>query len=135
MPSRKQRRRRQKERRHEYEFVYVDEEGREVEVDPSELARMPRREVRHQVGDQRGDRFDRHPAARDPAVAEVGRYPMQPWQRRPVRPQPVTVAIGLDEAILQDLLGQERIAGDGKRSGIDRALIGREKLLEGVEVS
>jgi hypothetical protein len=37
MPSRKQRRRRQKERRHEYEFVYVDDEGHEVEVDPSEL--------------------------------------------------------------------------------------------------
>jgi hypothetical protein len=33
MPSRKQRRRRAKDRRHEYEFVYVDEEGREVEVD------------------------------------------------------------------------------------------------------
>ena len=37
MPSRKQRRRRQKERRHEYEFVYVDEEGHEVEVDPTEV--------------------------------------------------------------------------------------------------
>src|SRR5205823_2641407 len=46
MPSRKQRRRRQKERRHEYEFVYVDEEGREVEVDSSEVGRSPRREVR-----------------------------------------------------------------------------------------
>jgi hypothetical protein len=33
MPSRKHRRRRAKERRHDYEFVYVDEEGREVEVD------------------------------------------------------------------------------------------------------
>jgi hypothetical protein len=33
VPSRKQRRRRAKERRHEYEFVYVDEEGREVEVE------------------------------------------------------------------------------------------------------
>jgi hypothetical protein len=33
MPSRKQRRRRAKERRHDYEFVYVDEEGHEVEVD------------------------------------------------------------------------------------------------------
>lgn len=32
MPSRKQRRRRAKDRRHEYEFVYVDEEGQEVEV-------------------------------------------------------------------------------------------------------
>lgn len=37
MPTRKQRRRRQKERRHEYEFVYVDEEGNEVEADPAEL--------------------------------------------------------------------------------------------------
>jgi hypothetical protein len=33
MPTRKQRRRQQKGRRHEYEYVYVDEEGREVEVD------------------------------------------------------------------------------------------------------
>ena len=32
MPSRKQRRRRAKDRRHDYEFVYVDEEGQEVEV-------------------------------------------------------------------------------------------------------
>jgi len=37
MPTRKQRRRRQKELRHDYEYVYVDEEGREVEVDPAEL--------------------------------------------------------------------------------------------------
>ena len=37
MASKKQRRRRQKERRHEYEFVYVDDEGQEVEVDGSEL--------------------------------------------------------------------------------------------------
>ncbi len=37
MPTRKQRRRQQKERRHEYEFVYVDDEGHEVEVDPAEL--------------------------------------------------------------------------------------------------
>jgi len=33
MPTRKQKRRRQKDRRHDYEYVYVDEEGREVEVD------------------------------------------------------------------------------------------------------
>jgi hypothetical protein len=36
MPTRKQRRRQQKSRRHEWEYVYVDEEGREVEVDPDE---------------------------------------------------------------------------------------------------
>lgn len=39
MPTRKQRRRRQKSRRHEWEYVYVDEEGREVEVDPAEVER------------------------------------------------------------------------------------------------
>lgn len=37
MASRKQRRRRQKGLRHEYEYVWVDEEGQEVEVDPDEL--------------------------------------------------------------------------------------------------
>lgn len=31
MPSRKQRRRREKGRRHEWEYVYVDDDGREVE--------------------------------------------------------------------------------------------------------
>ena len=36
MPTRKQRRRRAKDRRHDYEYVYVDEEGREVEVDQPE---------------------------------------------------------------------------------------------------
>ena len=38
MPSRKQRRRRAKERRHDYEFVYVDEEGLEVDVEVDEPA-------------------------------------------------------------------------------------------------
>ena len=33
MPSRKQRRRRTKDRRHDYEYVYVDEEGNEVEAE------------------------------------------------------------------------------------------------------
>jgi hypothetical protein len=37
MPTRKQRRRREKAFRHEYDFVTYDEEGNEVEVDPSEL--------------------------------------------------------------------------------------------------
>src|SRR6266566_8902409 len=36
MPTRKQRRRHQKARRHEYEYVYVDDEGNEVPVEPSE---------------------------------------------------------------------------------------------------
>jgi hypothetical protein len=37
MPTKKQQRRRQKARRHDYEYVYVDDEGNEVEVDPGEL--------------------------------------------------------------------------------------------------
>lgn len=37
MPTKKQRRRQQKSRRHEYEYVFVDEEGNEVDVDPAEL--------------------------------------------------------------------------------------------------
>jgi hypothetical protein len=37
MPTRKQRRRREKAFRHDYGFVTYDEEGNEVEVDPSEL--------------------------------------------------------------------------------------------------
>jgi hypothetical protein len=37
MPSRKQRRREAKSKRHEYEFVYVDDEGNEVEDVPDEL--------------------------------------------------------------------------------------------------
>jgi len=43
MPSKKQRRRQQKSRRHEYEYVYVDEEGREVDAEAIEAER-PRRE-------------------------------------------------------------------------------------------
>jgi hypothetical protein len=37
MPTRKQRRRGQKARRHEYEYVYLDDAGNEVPVDPSDL--------------------------------------------------------------------------------------------------
>jgi hypothetical protein len=37
MPTKKQRRRQKKARRHEYEYVYVDDEGNEVPVDPAEL--------------------------------------------------------------------------------------------------
>lgn len=37
MPSRKQRRKQAKTRRHEYEYVFVDDEGHEVEVDREEL--------------------------------------------------------------------------------------------------
>ena len=46
MPTRKQRRRQQKSKRHEYEFVYVDDEGQEVEVDPAELEQSERQTAR-----------------------------------------------------------------------------------------
>jgi hypothetical protein len=48
MPTRKQRRRHQKARRHEYEYVYVDDAGNEVEVDPGEVDadRETRRETK-----------------------------------------------------------------------------------------
>jgi hypothetical protein len=36
VPTKKQRRRQQKNRRHEWEYVYVDEEGQEVDLDPAE---------------------------------------------------------------------------------------------------
>jgi hypothetical protein len=36
MPSRKQRRRREKSLRHEYDYVLLDHEGNEIEIDPEE---------------------------------------------------------------------------------------------------
>ena len=39
MPTKKQRRRQQKSRRHEYEYVYVDDEGREVAVEEAAPAK------------------------------------------------------------------------------------------------
>ena len=64
MASKKQRRRRQKERRHEYEFVYVDEEGNEVEVDPGELERPERQTARRNGAKaaRKGDAKSNRPA-------------------------------------------------------------------------
>jgi len=69
MPTRKQRRREAKSKRHEYEFVYVDDEGNEVEA-PDEAA-----PERRQNGAQ--------PAAKKAAPpARRRRTPMPPsWQR------------------------------------------------------
>jgi len=65
VPTRKQRRRQQKERRHEYEFVYVDDEGHEVEVDPAEL------KAERSAKPSRKDATRRQPARRP-------RRPVQP---------------------------------------------------------
>src|SRR5919199_5531511 len=72
MPTRKQRRRQQKLRRHQYEEVWVDDEGREVEVDPATIAPAPKRAT--------------NGAKRDPAPGTKGRRPareIQPpsWER------------------------------------------------------
>jgi hypothetical protein len=46
VPTRKQRRRELKSKRHEYEFVYVDEEGNELDEVPEELADAPAKRER-----------------------------------------------------------------------------------------
>jgi hypothetical protein len=77
MPTRKQRRRQQKERRHDWEYVWVDDEGHEVPVDPGELkqAKTPRAE---RSDDGRG-RDGKAPARGQP---RSGRVPPQPsWPR------------------------------------------------------
>ncbi len=76
MPTKKQRRRRQKGRRHDYEFVYVDDEGHEVEVDPEgvEQVRSPRngkRDTKRQPQKSRDGRPVRQVAA--PSWSKVGK--------------------------------------------------------------
>jgi Flp pilus assembly protein TadB len=76
MPTKKQRRRRQKGRRHDYEFVYVDDEGHEVEVDPEEVeqVRSPRngkRDAKRQPQKSRDGRPVRQVAA--PSWSKVGK--------------------------------------------------------------
>jgi hypothetical protein len=74
MPSKKQRRRQQKARRHEYEYVYVDDEGNEVEVEPSEL--RPEK-------DGRRDSQPRKRDGRKPATRSGSRRTIEPpsWRR------------------------------------------------------
>ena len=78
MPTRKQRRRQQKERRHEWEYVWVDEEGQEVDVDPDELKQRAKA--------QRAERSDDGKRRNGKSPARAGqrqtRVPPQPsWPR------------------------------------------------------
>ena len=77
MPTRKQRRRQQKARRHEYEYVYVDDEGNEVAVDPVEL--RPDKNGRKAEGSAR--RSDNRRAA--PRRGAAGKRTVDPpsWRR------------------------------------------------------
>lgn len=77
MPTRKQRRRRQKSLRHDWEYVYVDEEGREVEVDPAELEE--RKEERPKAKQQHADRRNGRPAQ---GKQRPRRVPQPPSWRR-----------------------------------------------------
>ena len=74
MPTKKQRRREQKARRHDYEYVYVDDEGNEVPVDPSEL--------RAEKQNGKGDRPARAGGNSRPA-ARAGQRTIEPpsWRR------------------------------------------------------
>src|SRR6266487_4334622 len=74
MPTRKQRRRQKKERRHEWEYVWVDEEGHEVDVDPEQLKQREK--------PQRGERSDDGKRRDGKAPARGGRRPTR------VPPQP-----------------------------------------------
>lgn len=73
MPTRKQRRRRQKELRHEYEIVYLDDEGREVEVEPEETRSR---------GDRRNGKRDAKPAPQKGRKARPAKEVAPPsWTR------------------------------------------------------
>jgi hypothetical protein len=75
MPTRKQRRKEQKSRRHEYEYVYVDEEGNEVDVDPEDV--KPQKLA---ARDSAKSRNGKAPAARGPQGSR--RVPPMPsWPR------------------------------------------------------
>jgi hypothetical protein len=76
MPTRKQRRRQQKSRRHEWEYVYVDEEGHEVEVDPEEV-KAPKDE--QPKAKQQVDRRNGRPADRKQRPRRVPQPPS--WRR------------------------------------------------------
>jgi hypothetical protein len=76
MPTRKQRRRNQKARRHEYEYVFLDDEGNEVPVDPSEL----RTEKKN---GQRDSKPSKGGGSGKPAAGRSGRRVVEPpsWRR------------------------------------------------------
>lgn len=76
MPTRKQKRREAKAKRHEYEFVYLDDEGNEIEAPPEEDERE-RKPARATAKDGRPQRPQRPQKGGRPQ-----RVPQAPsWQR------------------------------------------------------
>ena len=77
MPTKKQRRRQQKSRRHEYEYVYVDDAGNEVAVDPGEL--------RAEKGNGKPEARAKNASGKSRAPARAGRTIEPPSWRRAVK--------------------------------------------------
>jgi hypothetical protein len=77
MPSRKQKRREAKSKRHEYEFVYVDDDGNELDDVPEELLAPKERTNGSKAA------IAKKPAQRPPARgSRSGRTPQPPsWSR------------------------------------------------------
>ena len=75
MPTKKQKRRNQKARRHEYEYVYLDDEGNEVPVEPSEL--------RPEKNGQRESKPGKRSSGKQPAARAGARRNIEPpsWRR------------------------------------------------------
>jgi hypothetical protein len=82
MPSRKQRRREAKQKRHEYEFVYVDEEGNELDEPPEGFEETTRPAARRNGSEPKAAHKT---AQKTPAQGRRGRamrVPQPPsWQR------------------------------------------------------
>ncbi len=77
MPSRKQKRREAKSKRHEYEFVYVDDDGNEVDEVPEEL--LAPKERRNGAKAASAKKPAQRPQARG---SRSGRTPQPPsWKR------------------------------------------------------
>ena len=82
VPSRKQRKKRQKELRHEYEFVVVDEDGREVEVDPEELkAKRAEKERTAKASSASGANGRARSGTRDARGRPIREIKPPSWQR------------------------------------------------------
>src|SRR4051794_26041737 len=75
MPTKKQKRRNQKARRHEYEYVYLDDEGNEVPVEPSEQ--------RAEKNGQRDSKPRKNSGGKQPAARGGARRNIEPpsWRR------------------------------------------------------
>jgi hypothetical protein len=94
MPTRKQKRRHAKSKRHEYEFVYVDDEGNEVDAPPEEEQRHERRN---------GSKPTATPAKKAPPQRGARRAPQPPsWQRAAKR----AVLLGAVVFVLFGVLGK-----------------------------